>query len=146
MNSRDAAREERFAAGADVLAAIDGEAGRTVIASLDDIAPELGHQIVAWAFGDIYSRPDLRPAQRQLVTLGALTALGGCEPQLQVHIGAALNVGLTPEEVVETFLHASVYCGFPRALNAVAAARTVFTARGLMPVGRTAAPPSDAGS
>ncbi len=96
-----------------------------MIESLADIAPELGHQIVAWGFGDIYARPDLQPRDRQLVTLGMLTALGGCEPQLEVHIGAALNVGLQPEQIIEAFLHASAYCGFPKALNAVAVARKV---------------------
>lgn len=134
MSDTDQTREARFAAGKKVLDAIDGEAGQKVIDSLTDIAPELGHQIVAWGFGDIYARPDLQPAQRQLVTLGALTALGGCEAQLEVHIGAALNVGITPQEITETFLHASVYCGFPRALNAVAVARKVFTERDLMPI------------
>lgn len=134
MSDTDQTRADRFAAGKKVLDAIDGEAGQNVIDSLTDIAPELGHQIVAWGFGDIYARPDLQPAQRQLVTLGALTALGGCEPQLEVHIGAALNIGLTPEEITATFLHASVYCGFPKALNAVTVARTVFTERGLMPI------------
>lgn len=63
-----------------------------------------------------------------------LTALGGCEAQLTVHVGAALNVGLTPEQVVEALLHSAVYCGFPRALNTVAVARRVFDERGLLPV------------
>lgn len=126
-------REERFAHGMAVLDAVDGEAGANVIASLEDVAPELAHQIVAWGFGEIYSRPGLAPRDRQLVTLGMLTALGGCEPQLGVHVGAALNVGLTPEQIVEALLHSSVYCGFPRALNAVFAAKSVFEERGLRP-------------
>ncbi len=134
MTDTDTLRAERFATGMQVLDAIDGEAGVTVIDSLADIAPELGHQIVAWGFGDIYARPDLQPRDRQLVTLGMLTALGGCEPQLEVHIGAALNVGLQPAKIIEAFLHASVYCGFPKALNAVAVARKVFAERDLLPV------------
>jgi len=32
------------------------------------------------------------------------------------------------------FLHSSVYCGFPRALNAVGVARKVFVERGLLPL------------
>lgn len=134
MTDTDILRAERFATGKRVLDAIDGEAGANVIDALADIAPELGHQIVAWGFGDIYARPGLQPRDRQLVTLGMLTALGGCEPQLEVHIGAALNVGLQPAQIIEAFLHASVYCGFPRALNAVAVARKVFTTRGLLPL------------
>lgn len=46
-------RQDRFDNGMQVLDAIDGEAGTRVIESLADIAPELGHQIVAWGFGDI---------------------------------------------------------------------------------------------
>lgn len=129
------ARQQRFDHGKQVLDAIDGAAGAQVIDALGDISPELGHQVVAWGFGDIYSRPGLDPRDRQLVTLGMLTALGGCEPQLEVHIGAALNVGLTPEQIVEALLHTAVYCGFPRALNATFTAKKVFAERGLLPVG-----------
>ncbi|MDR4534431.1 carboxymuconolactone decarboxylase family protein [Glutamicibacter sp. PS] len=134
MVANNVTREDRFAAGKEILDAIDGKAGQAVIDSLADISPELGHQIVAWGFGEIYARDELRPVQRQLVTLGMLTALGGCEAQLEVHIGASLNVGLSAQEITEALLHASVYCGFPKALNAVAVARKVFTERGLMPV------------
>ncbi|GHG52001.1 carboxymuconolactone decarboxylase family protein [Streptomyces griseocarneus] len=127
-------RQARFDHGMEVLTRIDGESGQKVIDSLADISPELGHQVVAWAFGDIYDRPGLAPRDRQLVTLGMLTALGGCEPQLDVHINAALNVGLTPEEITEALLHSAVYCGMPRALNATFVAKKVFGERGLLPV------------
>ncbi|WP_330469280.1 carboxymuconolactone decarboxylase family protein [Streptomyces longwoodensis] len=118
----------------EVLSRIDGEAGQWVVQSLDDISPELGHQIVAWGFGEIYHRPQLLPRERQLITLGMITVLGGCEPQLEFHVSASLNVGLTPEEIVEALLHSAGYCGFPRALNATIVAKKVFTERGLLPV------------
>jgi len=63
-----------------------------------------------------------------------LTALGGCEPQLEVHVNAALNVGLSPVEIVEVLTHAAVYCGFPKALNAIFVAKRVFAERDLLPV------------
>jgi 4-carboxymuconolactone decarboxylase len=125
------ARHER---GMAVLQAVDGEGGQRVIDSLADISPELAHQVVAWGFGDIYARPGLKPRDRQLVTLGMLTALGGCEPQLEVHINASLNVGLSPEEIVEALLHSAVYCGMPKALNATFVAKKVFGERALLPV------------
>ncbi|MFD5465984.1 carboxymuconolactone decarboxylase family protein [Kitasatospora sp. NPDC127059] len=127
-------RQERFDRGMEVLTRVDGEGGQRVVEALADINPELAHQIVAWGFGEIYSRPELAPRDRQLVTLGMLTALGGCEPQLEVHINAALNVGLTPTEVTEALLHAAGYCGFPKALNATFVAKKVFGERGLLPV------------
>ncbi|MFE7560964.1 carboxymuconolactone decarboxylase family protein [Kitasatospora sp. NPDC057500] len=129
-----ATREERFERGLAVLTSVDGEAGRRVVDALADIHPELAHQIVAWGFGEIYSRPGLPPRDRQLVTLGMLTALGGCEPQLEVHLNAALNVGLTPAEITEALLHSAAYCGFPKALNATFVAKKVFGERGLLPV------------
>lgn len=128
-------RTERYEHGLAVLDAVDGTAGVNVINALSDISPELGHQVVAWGFGEIYSRPGLEPRDRQLVTLGMLTALGGCEPQLDVHINAALNVGLSPQQIIEALLHSAVYCGFPRALNATFAAKKVFAERGLLPIG-----------
>lgn len=127
-------RQQQFARGREVLDAVDGEAGANVIDALGDVSPELAHQVVAWAFGEMYARPALQPRDRQLVTLGILTALGGCEPQLDVHVNAALNVGLAPAEITEAMLHAAVYCGFPRALNATFAAKKVFAERGLLPV------------
>jgi 4-carboxymuconolactone decarboxylase len=125
-NPENLARRRR---GQFVLSQIDGRQGEAVIDSLADISPALGHHVAAFAFGDIYDRPGLDARSRQLVTIGALTALGGCEAQLKVHIGAALNVGISREEVTEALLHAAVYCGFPRALNATFVAREVFATR-----------------
>lgn len=115
--------------GLQVLSRIDGDAGQSVIESLSTSNPALGHHITAFAFGDIYDRPGLDARSRQLVTIGVLTALGGCEPQLKVHVGAALNVGISEEEIQEAILHASVYCGFPRALNATFAAQEAIESR-----------------
>jgi 4-carboxymuconolactone decarboxylase len=126
-------REERYDYGMKVLGQVDGEAGRRIVGSLADTSPELGHQVVAWAFGDMYARPELPPRERQLVTLGALTALGGCEIELDVHINAALNVGLTATEVTEALLHSAVYCGMPRSINATLVAKKVYAERGLLP-------------
>jgi 4-carboxymuconolactone decarboxylase len=117
-----------------MLTTVDGEGGQRVIDALADISPELGHQVVSWAYGEIYDRPALGPRDRQLVTLGMLTALGGCEPQLEVHINAGLNVGLAPEEIVEALLHSAVYSGMPKALNATFVAKKVFADRHLLPV------------
>lgn len=127
-----ATREASFSRRMEMLTAIDGPERQRVIDSLADISPELGHQVVAWGFGEIYARPGLAPHDRQLVTLGMLTALGGCEPQLDVHINAALNVGLTTDEIVEALLHSAVYCGMPKALNATFIAKKVFGERGLL--------------
>lgn len=127
----DRARYER---GAAVLDAVDGAGGQRVVDALADIAPALAHHVVAYGFGEVYARPGLTASQRQLVTIGMLTALGGCEPQLEVHVNASLNVGLSTIEIVEAMTHAAVYCGFPKALNAIFVAKRVFAERDLLPV------------
>jgi 4-carboxymuconolactone decarboxylase len=116
----------RYDRGAEKLVEIDGQHGLDVIESLRDIAPDLGRYIVEFAFGDVYNRPSLDPQQRQLVTIGALTAFGDTAPQLRVHIGAALNVGLDRSHVIEALIHIVSYAGFPRVLNAITVAREVF--------------------
>lgn len=119
----------RFMQGMEQLKAIDGKGGENVIRSLEDIAPDLGKFIVEFAFGDIYTRQGLTTAERELITLSSLLTAGGCEPQLEVHIGGALNVGITPERIIETFLQCIPYTGFPKVLNAVFVAKKVFAER-----------------
>ncbi len=122
----------RFTQGMEQLKAIDGKGGENVIKSLEDIAPDLGKFIVEFAFGDIYTREGLTTEEREMITLSSLLTAGGCEPQLEVHINGALNIGISPEKVIETFLQCIPYTGFPKALNAVYAAKKVFAERGLI--------------
>lgn len=121
--------QSRFERGKARLAEIDGEAGQAVIASLGDIAPDLGRYIIEFGFGDIYSRPGLDLRTRELATVAALVALGTARPQLEVHLQGALNVGATQEEIVEIISQMALYAGFPAALNGVAALRAVLENR-----------------
>lgn len=107
------------------LMEIDGAQGEAVKAALADIAPDLAQYIIGFAFGEIYHRPQLDLKHREFITLAALAAQGGCENQLRVHIHAALNVGLTREEIVETFIHCVPYLGFPKVLNAIFVAKEI---------------------
>ena len=117
---------ERYARGWEKLKEIDGEAGERVIESLKDIAPDFARYLIEFPFGDIYSRPGLDLKSREIATVAALTALGNAAPQLKVHIQAALNVGCSRREVVETIMQMAVYAGFPAALNGLFAAKEVF--------------------
>jgi 4-carboxymuconolactone decarboxylase len=126
--------DEKFERGLALMDEISDGQGRTFVESLSGVSPVLARQVAEWGFGEIYSRPQLVPRDRQLVTIGMLTALGGCEPELRLHIGVALNVGVTPVEIVEALLQAAGYCGFPRAINATNVAKEVFAERGLLPV------------
>ena len=128
-----ASDRSRYDRGLAKLAEIDGEAGHRVIAALADIAPDFADLLIAFPFGDVYSRPGLDLRSREIATIAALAALGTATPQLKVHVEASLNVGVTPDEIVEVFIQMAVYAGFPAALNALFAAREVFAARGVAP-------------
>jgi 4-carboxymuconolactone decarboxylase len=123
MNTNTPSRYDR---GLAKLREIDGEAGERVVQSLAGIAPDFARYLVEFPFGDIYSRPGLDLKSREIAVVAALTALGNATPQLKVHLQAALNVGVTREEIVETIMQMAVYAGFPAALNGLMAARDVF--------------------
>lgn len=109
--------------GLELLAEVDGEGGVGVIESLSDVAPDVGRYIVEFAFGEIYNRDALSLRDRELATIASLCALGGCEPQLEVHIRGAMNSEMTREEIIETFIQLIPYVGFPRVLNAIFVAK-----------------------
>jgi 4-carboxymuconolactone decarboxylase len=74
---------------------------------------------IEFNFGDIYSRPGLTLAQRELLSLASLVTIGGLDPQLRGHTRGAIRAGCTPTEIIETVIHTVQYCGFPKALNAM---------------------------
>jgi 4-carboxymuconolactone decarboxylase len=130
MTQNQTAQENRLERGTRALSEIDGAAGERVISSLADIAPDFARYLIEFPFGDIYSRPGLDVRAREIATIAALTALGTASPQLKVHIGAGLNVGLSRDEIVEIIMQMAVYAGFPAALNGLFAAKEVFASRG----------------
>ncbi|QHE54382.1 carboxymuconolactone decarboxylase family protein [Pontibacillus sp. HMF3514] len=89
------------------------------------ISPDFWEMIVSFGFGDLYSREALSLSQREIVTLTTLITQGAFE-QLKVHLEAALNVGLSKEEIMEVIIHCSGYVGFPKAVQAMGIAAEVF--------------------
>ena len=122
-------RSERYQQGWQMLQTIDGEAGERVIDSLQAIAPDLARYIIEFSFCDIYTRPGLDLKSREIATIASLTSLGNSQPQLKVHIHAALNVGCTAQEIVEVVMQMAVYAGFPAALNGISVVKQVFAER-----------------
>jgi 4-carboxymuconolactone decarboxylase len=124
--------DDRYERGRQRLAELAGERGESVMAAVEEISPDLARYVIEFGYGDIYSRPTLDDQARQLAAISALSAMGGAEPQLEYHIGIALNVGVSPAQVVETVLFLSPFVGFARTLNAVRSVKRVFASRGLL--------------
>lgn len=62
-------------------------------------APATDYYLKAHLFGDIFARDVLTHAEREIVTVSALSALAGVEPQLKSHVSGARNMGVTDAEL-----------------------------------------------
>lgn len=121
------AHAARFERGADTLSVISGGTGQAIVASFEDIAPEIGRMIVTHSYGDIFSRPGLPKKVRELTAIASMASVGAMtsETPIRVHIEAALNVGATPNEVIETLLNLIPYVGYPKVERALALAGSI---------------------
>ena len=123
--------EERFKKGMEVRTRIGGGTPASSVPVTNEMAPDL-HQIAAEAlFGSIWTRTALAVEQREMCTLSVLTVLERVN-QLRAHIGGSLNQGLTPEQIMELFVHLALYGGFPASFNAIELAKEVFDGRGIV--------------
>jgi 4-carboxymuconolactone decarboxylase len=86
---------------------------------------------INYAFTEVWNRPGLDRRSRSIMTLGILLAMG-LPNEFKNHVRAALANGLTPKEIEELIVHASVYVGLPRAGEAMQAATTVLREKGLI--------------
>ncbi|WP_299092305.1 carboxymuconolactone decarboxylase family protein [uncultured Metabacillus sp.] len=87
--------------------------------------PDFQDILSHFIFGEVFSQGNLDDKQRELITLVVLAA-NQTLPQLKAHVGAALNVGLTPVEIKEAVYQCAPYIGFPKTLNALNEVNDVF--------------------
>ena len=64
-----------------------------------DFAPQTDYYLKAHLFGDIFARNNLTFAEREIVTVSAISSLTGCEPQLLAHINGAKNMGVSDSQI-----------------------------------------------
>ncbi len=75
--------------GTDVQTALSGQPFDYTFCPSED------YYLKAHLFGDIFARDVLTHADRELVTVSALSGLEGVMPQLTAHVRGALNMGVT---------------------------------------------------
>jgi len=129
--------DPRAQRGAAYMATLDPGLEDALRKGMAPVAPDFADMMVQFGYGEMMSRPGLDPRGRQLVTIGALTALGHPVDQLKGHINGALSVGVTPAEIVEAIMQVALYAGFPAATNGLRIARRVFADRGVSPLPAT---------
>jgi len=66
-----------------------------------EFAPRMDAFLKEHLFADIFESDVLTYQQRELVTISALAAMTGVEPQLQSHLAMGRNTGLTEKQLVQ---------------------------------------------
>ena len=92
--------------------------------------PEMMDILQKFIFGEVFQTGELTLKQREMITCITLATMQTL-PQLKAHAGAALNVGVTPEELREVMYLTAPFIGFPKMLNAVSTVNEVFKERGI---------------
>jgi 4-carboxymuconolactone decarboxylase len=85
--------------------------------------------ITRYAWGEVWARPGLDRPVRSLLTIGLMVALNRAD-ELRLHLRAARNNGVTPDEIREVLLHCAIYCGVPAANAAFHAAKELLAEEG----------------
>lgn len=78
----------------------------------------LQKHVTETVWGAVWTRPGLDRRSRSLLNIGMLVALNQ-HHELAVHVRGGLRNGLTREEIVESIVHATAYCGAPAGLAAM---------------------------
>ena len=79
--------------GTEVQTRLSGRAFNYDFCSAED------YYLKAHLFGDIFARDNLTHADRELITVSALSGLENVMPQLQAHVRGALNLGVSEEQL-----------------------------------------------
>ncbi len=97
---------------------------------LAETDPDLQEMLNHFIFGEVFYQGTLSDKLRELITIVVLTTNQTLE-QLQGHVFAALNIGVSPVEIKEAIYQCVPYLGFPKVINAVNKANEVFKHAGI---------------
>jgi 4-carboxymuconolactone decarboxylase len=117
---------ERYDRGMAVRRAVLGDAhvDRTLV-KRNEFNTEFQELITRYAWGEIWSRPELPRHTRSLLTIAMMVALNRGD-ELRLHLRGAFNNGVTRDEIKEVLLHCAIYAGVPAANTAYHIAEEVF--------------------
>ena len=95
-------------------------------AATTDFNRDFQDYITRNAWGEIWARPGLPRHTRSLLTLAMMVALNRGD-EFRMHVKAAVNNGVTRDEIKEVLLQTAIYCGLPAANSAFHMAAEVFS-------------------
>jgi 4-carboxymuconolactone decarboxylase len=89
---------------------------------------EFQELITRYAWGEIWTRPGLDVPTRRLLVLAITAAMGRWE-EFRLHLRAALDGGVAPDDIKELLLQTAIYAGVPAANTGFHIAREVMEER-----------------
>ncbi|WP_210242782.1 MULTISPECIES: carboxymuconolactone decarboxylase family protein [unclassified Mesorhizobium] len=93
--------------------------GEALKKDMEGLCPDFTEMSIEWALGGITSRPGLDRITRELVVIASCVTLGHTVPQLRAHTQAALALGATRQQIIETILQLLFYAGGAAVRNAL---------------------------
>ena len=116
---------ERYANGIEVRRAVLGDKHvNRALENKNSFNEEFQDLITRYAWGEIWTRPGLPRHTRSLICIAMMVALNRGE-EFRLHVRAAVNNGVSRDEIKEVLLQAAIYCGVPAANSAFHAAEEV---------------------
>jgi 4-carboxymuconolactone decarboxylase len=100
------------------------------LSQADDFNREFQEFITAYGWGGVWARPGLSRKQRSLNNLCMLAALNRPH-EFKLHLRGAFTNGVTIEELKETLIQITVYCGGPAGVEGFRLAREVIDELGI---------------
>ncbi len=107
-----------------------GNSSHYSLPGIDQLAPDLKRIIDEALWGSVWTRPGLDMEHRCFCTIAALTALGQM-PLLRRNIERALNLGVTPGQIVEVVIQMTFLVGIPSVETAMKLAKDIFEEQGI---------------
>lgn len=123
--------DDRFNRGQEMRVRMaGGNPSHYALPGIDQLAPDLKRIVDESLWGSVWTRPGLDTESRSFVTIAALTALGQM-PLLRRNIERALNVGVTPDQIVEVVIQMTFLVGIPSVESAMKLTKDIFEEQGI---------------
>ena len=118
MSTKKLPTSEAFKKGLDMRKKVLGEDYvDKAFNDTDDFNMPFQELATEFGWGSVWTRPELSPRDRCLVTLAQCIALNRPN-EIKLHTRGAIRNGVTKTEIRELCLHSFLYCGGPASLDA----------------------------
>ena len=91
----------KYDRGKQILGELTGKPQPDTLSGYSAFAPAMDTFLKEHLFADIFERDILTYAQRELITISVISAIGDAEPMLKSHLAISLNVGITTNQLEE---------------------------------------------